>query len=101
LDGASTRVLAGCSGDASILVMGGSGVTVVGPTVHDAFDELFITEHTVMYQRTAVSTGLPLRRLPQSARRCWHGAWGEKIDARLHLAAWRRVLDREEPDYAN
>ena len=27
-------------GDKTIMVMGGHGVTVVGPTVHDAFDEL-------------------------------------------------------------
>jgi hypothetical protein len=39
--------------------------------------------------------------LPEDARRHWHGAWGEKIDARLHLDAWRRVLDREAPDYAS
>jgi ribulose-5-phosphate 4-epimerase/fuculose-1-phosphate aldolase len=93
--------LAAATGDASILVMGGHGVTVVGPTVHDAFDELFIAERTVMYQLTAMSSGLPLRRLPEDARRHWHGAWGEKIDARLHLDAWRRVLDREAPDYAS
>ena len=31
--------LAAAMGDKSILVMGGHGVTVVGPTVHDAFDE--------------------------------------------------------------
>jgi len=93
--------LAAAMGNASILVMGGHGVSVVGPTVHDAFDELFIAERTVMYQLTAMSTGRPLRHLPEGARRHWHGAWGEKIDARLHLDAWRRVLDREEPDYAS
>jgi ribulose-5-phosphate 4-epimerase/fuculose-1-phosphate aldolase len=86
---------------ASILVMGGHGVTVAGPTVADAFDELFIAERTCMYQMTAMNTGRPLRALPERERRRWHGAWGEKIDARLHLNAWRRVLDREEPDYRN
>lgn len=69
----------------STLVMGGHGVTVIEPTMHDAFDELFIAERTAMYQMTAVSSGQKLRTLP---------------DARLHLDAWRRVLDREEPDYA-
>ncbi len=87
-------------GDKSIMVMGGHGVTVVGPTVHDAFDELYIAERTCMYQLTAMSTGQKLRRLPESSRRQWHGPWSEKIDARLHLDAWRRVLDREEPEYA-
>jgi ribulose-5-phosphate 4-epimerase/fuculose-1-phosphate aldolase len=92
--------IANALGDKSILVMGGHGVTVCGPTVADAFDELFIAERTCMYQMTAMATGLPLRKLPDHARRNWMGPWGEKIDARLHLNAWRRVLDREEPDYA-
>lgn len=84
---------------ASILLMGGHGVTVAGPTVADAFDELFIAERTAMYQVTAMSTGRPLRALPERGRRNWDGAWGDRFDARLHLDAWRRVLDREEPDY--
>ena len=92
--------LASALGDKTILLMGGHGVTVIGPGVHDAFDECFIAERTVMYQMTAMSTGRPLRALPESKRRHWRGPWGEKVDARLHLDAWRRVLDREEPDYA-
>ncbi len=91
--------LAAALGDKSLLLMGGHGVTVVGPTVHDAFDECFIAERTAMYQVTAMSTGQKLRTLPESGRRRWNGAWGEKLDARLHLDAWRRVLDREEPEY--
>jgi ribulose-5-phosphate 4-epimerase/fuculose-1-phosphate aldolase len=92
--------LAAALGDKSILLMGGHGVTVIGPTVHDAFDECFIAERTAMYQVTAMSTGQMLRVLPEAHRRRWSGPWGEKIDARLHLDAWRRILDREEPDYA-
>ena len=99
-DNAEGDRLAGALGDKTILVMGGHGVTVVGPTVHDAFDELFIAERTCMYQMTAMATGQPLRRLPEASRRRWSGPWSGKLDARLHLDAWRRVLDREEPDYA-
>ncbi|PHK95437.1 aldolase [Pseudoroseomonas rhizosphaerae] len=87
-------------GDKTVMVMRGHGVTVVGPTVHDAFDECYIAERTAMYQMTAMQTGQPLHRLPDRLRRNHHGAWGEKLDARLHLDAWRRILDREEPDYA-
>jgi ribulose-5-phosphate 4-epimerase/fuculose-1-phosphate aldolase len=86
-------------GDKTIMVMANHGVTVVGPTVHDAFDELFIAERTCMYQMTALAAGGTLRRQPDSLRRRYNGAWGDKVDARLHLDAWRRVLDREEPDY--
>lgn len=92
--------LAAALGGKSILLMGGHGVTVVGPGVADAFDECFIAERTAMYQVTAMSTGAPLRALPDHHRRGWTGAWGDKFDARLHLDAWRRVLDREEPEYA-
>ena len=84
---------------ASVLIMGGHGVTVAGPTVADAFDELYIAERTAMYQMTALNTGRALRQLPDSGRRHWNGPWGEKLDARLHLNAWRRILDKEEPDY--
>jgi ribulose-5-phosphate 4-epimerase/fuculose-1-phosphate aldolase len=92
--------LAAALGDKSILLMGGHGVTVIGRTVADAFDECFIAERTAMYQVTAMSTGQKLRALPDHHRRGFDGPWGEKVDARLHLDAWRRILDREEPEYA-
>ena len=93
--------LADLMGDKTIMVMGAHGVTVVGPTVHDAFDECYIAERTCMYQMTAMNTGRKLRSLPNASRKHWNGPWGEKIDARMHLDAWRRILDREEPDYAS
>jgi ribulose-5-phosphate 4-epimerase/fuculose-1-phosphate aldolase len=92
--------IAACLDGRSILVMRHHGVTVAGPTVHDAFDELFICERTAMYQLTAMAAGGKLARLPTSKLRHHTGAWGEVMDARLHLDAWRRVLDREEPEYA-
>jgi ribulose-5-phosphate 4-epimerase/fuculose-1-phosphate aldolase len=87
-------------GDRTIMVMAHHGVTVVGPTVHDAFDELYMAERTAMYQITALSTGRKLRTIPDRFRRNHRGPWGERMDARMHLDAWRRVLDKEEPDYA-
>ncbi|MEH2492791.1 class II aldolase/adducin family protein [Bradyrhizobium sp. AZCC 2230] len=88
-------------GDKTILLMGNHGVTVVGPSIHDAFDELYMAERTAMYQMTAQSAGLELQHLDDSLRYRWNGAWSERFDARSHLDAWRRILDREEPDYAN
>ena len=87
-------------GSKTVMVMANHGVTVVGPTVHDAFDELYLAERTCMYQMTARMAGGTLRRQPSQLRRNHTGPWGEKYDARMHLDAWRRVLDREEPDYA-
>lgn len=91
--------LAALLGTKTILVMGAHGVTVVGPDIASAFDELYFAERTTMYQMTAWNTGRKLRNLPQTARQHWNGPWGEKLDARLHLDAVRRVLDKQEPDY--
>jgi ribulose-5-phosphate 4-epimerase/fuculose-1-phosphate aldolase len=91
--------IARCLGEKSTMVMRGHGVTVVGPTVADAFDECFIAERTAMYQMTAMSTGQAMHHLPERLRRRFNGPWGDRYDARLHLNAWRRVLDKEEPDY--
>ena len=81
--------------------MANHGVLVVGPTVHDAFHELSVIENAAEVQLRAMATGLPLRHQPDSLR--WHhgGVWSEKLDGRLVLDAWRRMLDREEPDYAS
>jgi ribulose-5-phosphate 4-epimerase/fuculose-1-phosphate aldolase len=97
--------LAALLGDKTILIMANHGVSVVGPGVHDAFDELYIAERTCMYQMTAqtaaAGSAQELYTQPDHLRRGYNGPWGERYDARLHLDAWRRVLDREEPDYAS
>ena len=93
--------IAGLLGDKTVLLMANHGLTVVGPTVHDAFDELYIAERTCMYQMTAMNTGRELYTQPDHLRYGYNGPWGERVDARLHLDAWRRLLDKEEPDYAS
>ena len=93
--------LAAALGDKSILIMGSHGVTVVGPDIASAFDELHQAERTMMYHMTALSTGKRLRKLPEASRRHYLGAWGDKVDARMHLDAWRRMLDKEGSDYAS
>jgi ribulose-5-phosphate 4-epimerase/fuculose-1-phosphate aldolase len=92
--------IADLMGNKTIMIMASHGVTVVGPTVHDAFDELHSAERTTMYQITAMSTGQPLRRLPERLRRHKTGPRSSHADARMHLDAWRRMLDKDEPDYA-
>ena len=54
--------IADLMGDKTIMIMASHGVTVVGPTVHEAFDELHGAERTAMYQLTAMSSGQPLRQ---------------------------------------
>lgn len=100
LDDAEGDRLARALGDRTVLLMANHGVTVVGPTIHDAFDELYMAERTCKYQMTAMATGRPLREMKREHRMNHKGAWSDYFDARLHLDAWRRILDRDEPDYA-
>ncbi|HEX3347820.1 MAG TPA: class II aldolase/adducin family protein [Acetobacteraceae bacterium] len=93
--------LADVIGDKTILVMANHGVLVVGPTVHDAFSELVTVEHACGVQLHAMWTGAKLRQQPDHLRWNHRGVWSEKVDGRLYLDAWRRILDREEPDYAD
>ena len=92
--------IAGLLGEKTILLMASHGVTVVGPTIEEAFDECHSAERTAMYQVTAMSTGRRLRMLPDRLRRHYNGPWGRKVDARMHLDSWRRILDKEGSDYA-
>jgi len=81
--------------------MNAHGVTVVGETVHEAFDECYAAERTCMYQMLAMQTGRKLALLPDKERRGYNGPWGDRVDSRMHLDAWHRVLQKEEPDYAS
>ncbi|MFQ5935251.1 MAG: aldolase [Acidiferrobacterales bacterium] len=88
-------------GDKSILFMANHGVTMVGPTVAEVFDALYYLERACEHQVRAMLTGRALKPMSDEAARKtaeqWsHGAWS----ATEHFAALKRILDREEPDYA-
>lgn len=99
-DEAEGERLAEVLGDKTIMVMANHGVLVVGPTVEDAFHELAVVEGTCENQLKAMSTGRKLREQPAHLRWNMKGRWGDALDSRLYLDAWRRILDKEEPDYA-
>src|SRR4051812_28342488 len=100
LDNSEGDRIADLLGDRTIMIMGGHGVTVVGPTVEEAFDELYSAERTCMYQMTAQMTGKKLRAIRARHKRNAKGRRGQSGDRRMFLDAWRRVLLREEPEYA-
>jgi ribulose-5-phosphate 4-epimerase/fuculose-1-phosphate aldolase len=89
-------------GESNVLMMRNHGPLVVGPTVAAAFDRLYYLEETCQRQILAMSTQLPLRPVSTSVAQDLAGrvplfdAYADK-----HLAAIKRVLDREEPDYAS
>ena len=84
-----------------ILMLASHGVLVSGPTVADAFNDLYYLERAAMFQVHAKSTGGRLRRIGDNVRARVMGQMEEerRAVADRHFKALRRILDREEPGY--
>jgi ribulose-5-phosphate 4-epimerase/fuculose-1-phosphate aldolase len=101
LDGEEGERLARALGDKRILFMANHGVVTTGPSVAAAFDDLYYLERACRNQVLALSTGRPLKRVPAEAALRTRAEFDRYEDqADLHFAALRRLLDREESDYA-
>lgn len=89
-------------GDRSILVMRNHGVTVTGPTVAYAFEELYFLEKAARTLMLAYASGRPLQVLPDDIARKTRDAWAAYAGAAdAHFAYWKQELDRTEPDYSD
>ena len=83
-----------------ILLMANHGITVAGPSVAEAFDDLYFFERSCLVQFIAWQSGKAIKNVPtQVAQSTFRGVDNAK-DAALHFNALKRLLDREEPDYA-
>jgi ribulose-5-phosphate 4-epimerase/fuculose-1-phosphate aldolase len=84
-----------------IVFMKHHGVVVCGPTVAEAFHDLYYLERACYVQVLAMSTGRPLQEIDPAVAA--HG--GEQFaklaafEADYHFAALERILARELPDY--
>jgi ribulose-5-phosphate 4-epimerase/fuculose-1-phosphate aldolase len=88
-------------GDADILFLSNHGVIVCGATVAATFDDLYYLERACMLQVLAAGTGKPLRTVPEDVAQLTARQMGrESQQAYLHLQALKRILDREDPDWA-
>lgn len=87
-------------GNKRVLLMANHGVTVVGRSVAEAFDDLYYLEQACRLQVVAMSTGKPLRLMPEDVVRTTAQQWEETWEPETHFAALKRILDREEPEYA-
>jgi ribulose-5-phosphate 4-epimerase/fuculose-1-phosphate aldolase len=98
--------LARALGAKSVLMMANHGVLVVGNTVPQAFERLYFLERAAQAQVLALSTGRPLRLIPDAVIKMTVAQFGAgalvggRDRADLHFDALKRVLDRAESDYA-
>jgi ribulose-5-phosphate 4-epimerase/fuculose-1-phosphate aldolase len=83
-----------------VLMMANHGVTVIGRTVAEAFDDLYFLEKSCEVQLLAMQTGRPLKLIPTQIAESTFRDDDSAGGAKLHFSALKRILDREEPDYA-
>jgi ribulose-5-phosphate 4-epimerase/fuculose-1-phosphate aldolase len=102
LDAAEGVRMCGKIGDKRVLFLANHGVIVVGGSIAGAFDDLYYLERACEVQVLAQSTHRPLKIVNRDV--CQKTSEQFKADdsyAHAHLAAIRRILDRECPDYAS
>ncbi|MFC7552066.1 aldolase [Pseudoroseomonas wenyumeiae] len=101
LDEAEGDRIAAAMGEADIVFMKNHGVMVVGPTIAEAWDDLYYLERAAEVQRLAMATGRPLKPVPHAvAQRAYEQMrTGDADSARLHLESIKRILAKQEPDY--
>ena len=87
-------------GDKDILFLRNHGVIVSGPTVAQAYDDLYYLERTAMVQVLAMQTGRPLHHVDDAV--VAHAARqiaNDTQQALLHFESLKRLLDRDEPGW--
>jgi ribulose-5-phosphate 4-epimerase/fuculose-1-phosphate aldolase len=99
--------LARALGTKSVLMMRNHGVLVVGQSPAQAFERLYFLERAAQAQVLALSTGRPLRLIPEPVIKATVAQFqggstvGGRDRAELHFEALKRMLDRTAPDYAS
>jgi ribulose-5-phosphate 4-epimerase/fuculose-1-phosphate aldolase len=103
LDTAEGDRIAASIGDADIVFMRNHGVMVCGRNAAEAWDDLYYLERAAEAQRLAMSTGRPLKPVPpaMAAKTYAQMQEGDRESARLFLDSVKRILAKEEPDFAD
>ncbi len=95
--------IAASLGEADVVFMKNHGVMVVGPSIAEAWDDLYYLERAAQAQLLAMSTGRPLKPVPEAVARATAAQMrqGDRESARLHLESIKRILMKEQPDFAD
>lgn len=103
LDEAEGDRIAASMGEADIAFMRNHGVMILGPSTAEAWDDMYYLERACEAQRLALSTGRPLKPVPEHVAEATARQMrlGDRESARLHLESIKRVLDREAPEFRN
>ncbi len=102
VDNAEGDRLARVLGSKRVLFLANHGVIVVGKSVAEAFDLMYYLERACRLQVLALSTGRKLRPISEQVAKKTYDLLLEQttLYSEAHFDALKRILDREEPDYA-
>lgn len=94
--------IASTIGNRKVLMMANHGVTVVGRTVGEAFDNMYYLERAAQTMVLAASTGRELNVMAPELAEATATAWEDYAGAdEAHFAEMKRLLDCEGADYAS
>lgn len=94
--------LARILGDRKTLMMGNHGVLTTGSSVADAFDTLYHLERACRTLMIAYGSGREIRMLSSEVAAKTARAWDKvAISADDHFSEFKRLLDRQDPSYAD
>lgn len=89
-------------GNKSRLMMGNHGVLVASGTIGEAFDDIYTMERACQILVNAYATGQPLNVLPDDIAEKTALDWEDIADFSIaHFEEMKRLLDKEDPSYAD
>ena len=101
LDYAEGERIARAAGEAAVVMLKNHGPLVLGPSIAEAWDDLYYLERAAEVQLKAMAGGRPLMPVAPAIAHaaCQQMLQGNAESARLHLNSVKRQLLRLEPDY--
>ncbi|MEM7225379.1 MAG: class II aldolase/adducin family protein [Pseudomonadota bacterium] len=91
--------MADALGDKRVLILANHGCLVAGPNVARAYLDLYQLERACLFQLLATAGGRELRGIPEGIA-AEMGAMSREGHSDRHFEAMTRLLDEDEPDYA-
>ena len=102
LDTAEGERIARVAGTADVVMLKNHGPLVLGPSIAEAWDDLYYLERAAEVQLKAMASGRPLQRVPHAiaSAACRQMLIGNAESARLHLESVKRQLVCTQPGFA-
>lgn len=101
LDYAEGERIARAAGDADVVMLKNHGPLVLGPSIAEAWDDLYYLERAAEVQLKAMASGRPLKAVAPAiaSAACRQMLQGNAESAHLHLESVKRQLLRDGSDF--